>query len=45
MKWDSRSDHNHQAIPEGPNAHQEVGQREAELQEANGSLVIIVAIE
>lgn len=44
-KRDSRSDHNHEAIPEGPNAHHEVGQRETKLQEANGSLVIIVAIE
>ena len=42
---DSRADHDHQAVAEGADADHEVGQRQPELQQADGPLVVVKAVE
>lgn len=42
---DSRSYHHHQAVAKSPHSYHEVRQREAELQQPNGPLVVVVTIE
>ena len=42
---DSRADHQHQAVAEGADPHQEVGQRQPELKQADGPLVVVISVE
>lgn len=42
---DSRADHHHEAVAEGADANHEVGQRQPELQQTDGPLVVVVAVE
>lgn len=42
---DSRADHDHQAVAEGTNPNHQIGQGEPEFQQANGPLVVVIAIE
>lgn len=42
---DSRADHHHEAVAKGADAHHEVGQRQAELKQADGPLVVVVAVK
>lgn len=42
---DSRADHDHQAVAEGADPDHEVGQRQPELQQADGPLVVVKSIE
>ena len=41
----SRSDDDHEAVAEDADAHQQVGERQPELQHTDGPLVVIVTIE
>ena len=42
---DSRADHDHQAVAEGADPDHEVGQRQPELQQADGPLVVVIPVE
>lgn len=42
---DSRADHDHQAVAEGADPDHEVGQRQPELQQADGPLVVVKPVE
>lgn len=42
---DSRADHDHQAVAEGADPDHEVRQRQPELEQADGPLVIVISVE
>lgn len=42
---DLRADHNHQTVAKGANPHHEVGQRQPELEQADGPLVVVISIK
>lgn len=42
---DSRPNHKHQAVAKAAYPHHEVGQRQPELQQTNGPLVVVISVE